>query len=165
MVVDADGKPDDTGGADVTLVLPLGIPDGVVWDEIVGNPDGLEPVNPAGELLLALMVESPDGADPVGKLVDELFNVLEKKTEGPVEALGESPDVGVVELIGPIETTDKEPEMIGTMAVLLGNNETLMLDDATTLDAGTVGAFTCEAGTVTVVVVTTNSVLEMVPSI
>ena len=46
-------------------------------------------------------------------LFKELVEMLEKETESPVGTPEETPDVGLVELVGPIGTTDMEPEMVG----------------------------------------------------
>ena len=50
------------------------------------------------------------------------------------------------------------------MAVLLEDNETLVVDEATPLEAGAVVAPTCELSTVTVVVILSEAVPEMVAS-
>ena len=46
-------------------------------------------------------------------LFKKLVEMLEKETGSPVEAPEETPDVGLVEFVGPIETNDVEPEIIG----------------------------------------------------
>ena len=50
------------------------------------------------------------------------------------------------------------------MVVLLGNNETLVDDGTMPLEAGAVVALAREVDNVTVVVITSKSVPEMVPS-
>lgn len=107
MLMDIDGNPDDTDGADVTLALPLGYPDGVeLWnpdrsetlgrvkggtvgvellDKVVGSPDGLEADVPPEELLLADIVGSPDEAELVGNPLDEVFDEIVGSPEEAVE--------------------------------------------------------------------------------
>lgn len=71
-MIDIDGNPDDTDGADVTLALALGNPDGperedaadpegvptaVLFEEILGSPDEGDPLD---EVLLDEILGSPD---------------------------------------------------------------------------------------------------------
>ena len=57
------------------------------------------------------------------------------------------------------------PELEAIVAVLLGDNTTLALDEAILLEADTVVTLTREGVTVTVVVITPEAVPEMVPSL
>ena len=89
MLKDFVGKPDDTGGTDVTLALGLGEPDGVELcnperDETVGEVKG----GMVGAELLDKIVTDPVGddiADPEDVLITVLFEGIVENPEEVVE--------------------------------------------------------------------------------
>ena len=60
-------------------------PGKVLLNEVVGNVRELEADNAAEELLLADMVGSPDGAEPVGNPIDEMFSEIVGNPEEAVK--------------------------------------------------------------------------------
>lgn len=162
------GEIPDVGA--VELADPIGTTDGE--PEMVSADLGDPFVEITGRVL---MVDGVDIDDPLGVFEVELETtaVALEEVEKPRGAL----EAGAVELMettgGPEDTAAPkvvgEPEKVldigrgdlrttlfegeGIVAVLLGDNEMLVLDGAVPLKAGTIVAFASEGRTVTVVVV------------
>lgn len=166
----------------VELVDPIGTTAGE--PEMVSADLGAPFVGKTGRVMV---VDGVEFGDPPGVLEAELKMTAVALEE--VETPGGALEAGAVELMettgGPEETAApkvaEEPEEVlgigrgdlratlfegeGIVAVLLGDNGMLVLDGAVPLEAGTVVAFTGEGRIVTVVVVVSKAVPEIVPSI
>ena len=93
MLIDIDGNPDDKDGADVTLALALGNPDGperedaadpegvptaVLFEETLGSPDE---GNPLDDVLIDETVGIPDGGE---ELLAEIVGIPAEAEDAPL---------------------------------------------------------------------------------
>ena len=129
MLTDTDGNPEDIDGVDVTLVLALGDPDGVVkggivgfelLDGVVGSLDGADVPDPE-DMPEAVLFNDIVGNPEVGDPPDEVL--LDEPVGNPdeLEAVNPAEELMLADIVGSLDEAEDTLEVL--FNEMVGNPE------------------------------------------